>query len=168
MNREDAKRVQSLALPGALVGAAILSAYRSVPIIYDYWPVVVVGYVARFGWIGVLAMGLARRAVPEELVWQARTDGADETTVSVRIHAALCWPTLLFGACLAAALSLSELPTSYLLRVPSLGLIAHVLTDKFHRFEDGMLISLSLWLMLSAVPGVVLLGLVLRRQQLVR
>ncbi|MFH0982523.1 MAG: hypothetical protein V2A79_13440 [Planctomycetota bacterium] len=155
-------------MPGALVGVAIVSAYQTFPMVYDHWPIVVLGYVARFGWIGVLVMATARRAAPEELVWQARIDGADETSVIVRVQAALSWPTLLFGAALAAALALSELPTSTLVRVPSLGLIAHILIEKFHRFEDDMLISLSLWLVLAAVPAAVLLVTVLRRQSWVR
>ena len=156
------------ALPGALVGEAILSAYKSVPAIYDHWWIVVLGFVARFGWIGVSAMMLALHATPEELAWQARTDGAGEAGVTLRIHAVLSWPTLLFAACLVTALSLSELPTSTLVRVPTLGLIAQTLMEKFHRFEDGMLISLSLWLVMAAIPAAVLLMVVLGRVRSLR
>ncbi len=152
-------------LPGAVVGEAVLAAYRNVPVIYDHWCVVVVAFVARFGWIGVLAMIAAVRATPPELFRQARSDGASETSIALRICAALSWPTLLFGACLAAAMSLCELPTSALVRVPALGLIAHILTEKFHRFEDGMLISLSLWLVMSALPAAILLAMLLQRQE---
>jgi len=153
------------ALPGALVGEAILAAYRSVPLIYEHWLLVVLGYTARFAWIGVVAVALVSRATPEEVTHQARTDGADETAVMLRIHAALSWPTLLFAASLAAAMSLSEVATSWLVRVPSLRLIAHILMEKFHRPEGGMLSALSLWLVLSAVPAAVLLAVVLRRQR---
>ena len=156
------------ALPGALVGEAILSAYQNVPAIYNHWWIIILGFVARFGWIGVSAMMLALRAAPEELDWQARTDGADEAGVSLHIHAVLSWPTLLFGACLVAALSLSELPTSTLVRVPSLRLIAQTLMEKFHRFEDDMLISLSLCLVMATVPAAVLLAVVLRRVRSLR
>jgi ABC-type Fe3+ transport system permease subunit len=156
------------ALPGALVGEALLSAYQSVTSIYDHWPMVVLGYVARFGWIGMVVMELAERALPQELAWQARADGADDTDVTLRISAALSWPTLLFGVCLAAALALAELPTSTLVRVPTLGLIAHILIEKFHRFEEGMLISLSLWLVLAAIPAAVLPAVLLRTYRTTR
>ncbi len=156
------------AVPGALAGEAILTAYQHAPMLYNHWSLVVVGYVARFGWVGVVAMTLVVRATPEDLLWQARTDGAEETTVILRICAAMFWPTLLFGLCLVAALSLSELPASSLVQVPSLRLIAHILVEKFHRFEDGMLISLSLWLVTSTIPAALLLVIVLRRLRVAR
>jgi iron(III) transport system permease protein len=152
-------------LPGALVGEAVLAAYRAVPLVYDYWPLVVVGYVARFGWIGLLTAWLAVRGMPADCVGQARTDGADEAQIAVHVAAAHCWPTLLFGACLTAAFALVELPTSSLVRVPSVGLIAQILLEKFHRAEDGMLMALSLWLVLAAVPAALLLAVVLRRRR---
>lgn len=152
------------ALPGALVGEAVLAAYQRIPMLYENWPLVVLGYTARFAWIGVLAMWLASRAGGEDLAAQARTDGADEVGVAWRIHAAASWPILLFGACLAAAMALAELPASTLVRVPSVGLIAHVLVEKFHRFEEGMLIALSLWLAAAALPAAVLLAVIFHRQ----
>jgi hypothetical protein len=48
-------------------------------------------------------------------------------------------------------------------RVPGFSPIAQVIIEKFHRFEDGMLISLSFWLVAAALPGVVLLIVALRR-----
>lgn len=153
------------ALPGALVGEALLATYRPVHFIYDAWPIVVLGYVARFGWVGALTVWLALRSVPEECIWQARTDGADDFNVAMRVRAAASWPTLLFGGCLAAALSLAEIPTSSLVQVPSLGLISQILVEKFHKAEDGMLISLSLWLVLAALPAAALMMVALKRRR---
>ncbi|MCP4592651.1 MAG: hypothetical protein GY842_18105 [bacterium] len=150
------------ALPGALVGEAILSTYRPVTLVYDHWVMVVMGYVARFGWIGMLAMAVVERAAPDSVCGQAEADGADAAAVTLRIRAAMGWPVLVFAGCLAATLSLAELPASTLLRVPSVQLIAIILIEKFHRFEDGMLASLSLWLVLSAIPAVVFSVVALR------
>ena len=123
------------ALPGALIGEALIAAYnyRAVWWLYDYWPIVMVSYVARFGWVGRY------------------------------IHLPLSWSTLLCGVGVVAALSIAEVPTSALVRVPSFAPVAHVVFEKFHRFEDDMLISLSLWLVTAGILTEVLVWLALRR-----
>ena len=60
-------------------------------------------------------------------------------------------------------LSIAEVPTSSLLRVPGPAPIAHIIIEKFHRFEYGMLISLSLWLVFASLVAVGLLGHALSR-----
>ena len=66
---------------------------------------------------------------------------------------------LLCAAAIVMALSLGETEASALVRVPSFAPISHVLLEKFHRFEYGMLVSLSLWLVAAAiVPAGLLAG----------
>jgi len=70
---------------------------------------------------------------------------------------------LLAGVFVVAALSLSEVAISCLVRVPRIGNVAMILIDKFHVQEDAMLVSLSLWLVGAAIPGAVLAAVSARR-----
>lgn len=155
------------ALPGALIGESLVIAYNRDALwwVYDHWPIVAMSYLARFGWIGVvIALAAVRQAAPG-VVAQARVDGAPWSAIARHVHWPSSWPTLVCGACVVAALSLADVATSAMVRVPSFAPIAHVLMEKFHRFELDMLVSLSLWLVVAALPGALLAGLVLRRTQ---
>ena len=72
---------------------------------------------------------------------------------------------LLGGACLVAALSLADITAISLVRVPSVGTISLTLIEKMHRFEEGMLVALSLWLASAALPPAALMALALRRRR---
>jgi ABC-type Fe3+ transport system permease subunit len=151
-------------LPGALVGEGLVATYLNVPLIYDNWPIVMLAYLARFGWVGVLVGWLATRTARRDLVAQARTDGAGEFVVDTRVCLGPNWPTLACGVCIVAALSLADVTAITLVRIPAIGTISLILIEKMHRFEEQMLVSLSLWLVVSAVPGAVLLAIALRRR----
>jgi hypothetical protein len=60
-------------------------------------------------------------------------------------------------------LSLAEVAGSSLVQVPGIRLVSHIIIEKFHRFEDGMLVSLSLWLVGVALV-VSLMGLAALRR----
>jgi len=150
-------------VPGALVGEAVLVAYQPVDIVYDNWLLLVIGYVARFGWIGLLVAWLAGRSAGQDVVAQARTDGASETQVSLRVRYRANVVLLLAGAAVIAVLSLAEVAAASLLQVPAAQPISLILIEKFHRFEDGAVISLSLCLVGAAVPGALLTWAALRR-----
>ncbi len=153
------------AMPGALIGKSLVAAYNhgALGFVYDHWPIVALGYVSRFGWIGIITAMLVTRAWHTDLVAQAQTDGAGVMAILGRIHLPLRWPTLMCAAGIIAALSIAEVPTSSLVRVPGPAPIAHIIIEKFHRFEDGMLISLSLWLVFASLMAVGLLGHALSR-----
>ena len=153
------------ALPGALVGEAVLTTYQSVPAVYDHWLLSVIGLLARFGWIGLGVGWLAHSAAARDLIAAARTDGAAESTISWRIALLPNWATLLTGVFVVAALSLSEVAVASLVRVPSLGNIALVLTEKMHRLDDDMIAAISLCLIAAALPGAALLALAARRRR---
>ena len=151
------------AVPGALVGAAVVVAYLPAPRVYDHWVMLVIGYVARFGWIGIAAGWLAQQGVGRAQLDAARSDGAGAVTASWRVALAGNVPTLVCGALIVTAFSLSEAATTALVRVPSVNPVALILIEKFHRFEDGILVGISLLLVLAAVPGMILVGIVMRR-----
>ncbi len=155
------------ALPGALIGESLIAAYNypSMWPVYDHWPIVALCFVARFGWVGPVTALMAVRVVSPQLVAQARIDGAGPAEVFSQILLPLSLPTLLCGGAIAAALSLAEVAASSLVRVPPFTLVSQVLIEKFHRFEYGLLVSLSLWLVAAALVPAVLLAIVLKRRR---
>ncbi len=142
-------------LPGAVVGEAVVAAYnhRATAAIYDHWPVVAVAYAARFGWLGMLAAEVVARDAKRPRTEQARTDGATESRIVTSIHLPSQIPLLVSVLVVATVLSVADVAASTLVRVPSFGPIAHVIIEKFHRFEDSMMISLSLILVAAGVIG---------------
>ncbi len=153
------------ALPGALVGVSLVAAYnhRFAWWLYDHWPIMAICHVSRFGWVGFLAGALVLKNAPTDVIAQARVDGAGGPAIWRYIRLPMNWPALLCAAAIVAALSVSDAAASSLVRVPDFSPVAHVIIEKFHRFEDGMLISLSLWLVVVTWPCAGLLILALRR-----
>ena len=149
-------------LPGALAAEGVLAAYQQVRLIYCYWPLLVIGYAARYGWIGLLGAWLAHESADRDLVGQARIDGASETAVSLRVRYLPNAALLLCAVGVVAGMSLAEVAVGTLLTVPGIGPISAILLEKFHRLEDGMLMALSLWLVVGAVPAAVLVWAALR------
>ena len=156
------------ALPGALIGESLVAAYNHDALwwLYDHWPIVAICYVSRFGWIGILAAMLVSESSADDLIAQARTDGATGAAIWRYIRIPLSWPALLCTAGIVAVMAVADVAASSPVRVPGFSPIAHVIIEKFHRFEDGMLISLSLWLIAAAIPCVVLLVVALGRRNL--
>ena len=154
------------ALPGALVGEGLIAAYNHDATwwVYDDWPVLVLGYVARFGWVGMLTALFVIKHPRRQLVAQAQTDGADAGSILRHVQLSGGWPTLLGAIGVVAALALAEVATSSMVRVPRFSPVALVLIEKFHRLEYDMLVSLSVWLVAAAVPPAVLLTLAMRRR----
>lgn len=154
------------ALPGALVGVALIAAYNR-PVfasLYDHWLLVSLAYVARFGWIGVLlAVALMPRRSP--LIEQATVDGAGRFDRLIHVQIPAAFSTFVGGFCIVTALALSDVAASTMVRSPSFNPIAHVLIEKFHRFEEPMLVAISLWLVLVTLPGVVWVLLILRSRR---
>lgn len=155
------------ALPGALIGEALVAGYNHAALwwIYDHWPIIALSYVSRFGWIGVLTAVVVSENATPDVIAQAIVDGATRTSVLSRIQIPMNWPVLLCGAAVVMAMSVADVATSSLVRVPAFSPIAHVLIEKFHRFEDGMLISLSLWLVAATIPPALLLLVALARRR---
>jgi ABC-type Fe3+ transport system permease subunit len=147
------------ATPGALVGIAEVAAFdgRATRFLYESWPILTLCYLARFGWVGLLIGRVALRSTSRHMLEQSDVDGADGLAQWRFVELPLHWSTLACGVCIVTCLSLADVSASSLVRIPDFNPIAHVLIEKFHRFEDDILVSLSLVLMLSAAPGAILL-----------
>ncbi len=152
-------------IPGALVGEALIAAYSHGPLsgLYYSWPILALGHVARFAWLGVLGAALIRHRTDRGLIDQAATDGATPDAILTGVLLPLQWPMLVAIGGLVAVLAFGELPTTSMLSVPGIGSIPLIIVEKFHRFEDGMLIALSLTTVAVACVGAGLLSIAFRR-----
>ncbi len=150
--------------PGAVVGEGVLAAYQSVDVVYNYWPILVIGLAARFAWIGVLSSWVASTAVARDVVSQAAIDGAGVAAARFSVQLRSQWPVLLAGWFVVAAVSLGDVAVVDIVQVPTPRMLATILIEKFHRFETGMLVSMSLLMVACAVPGAILMTVAFRRR----
>jgi len=153
------------ACPGAIVGMAMVAGYNHEALgwVYDDWPILVLCYVARFGWIPILTAALSVQR-SRSLALGAQCDGATPAVAFLWIVAPVHRASWFACAAMVAALSAADVAASTMVRVPRFSPIAHILIEKFHRFEDGMLISLSLILVgVSVIAAAIVGGLARRR-----
>ncbi len=61
-------------------------------------------------------------------------------------------------------MALADVDVVAIVQVPSPHMVAAILIEKFHRFETGMLVALSLLMVASVAPGAILVAVILRRQ----
>lgn len=149
-------------VPGALVGQAVVAAYLPIDVIYSHWMLTVVGYVARFGWIGVLLAYVVVKQSDEATMGAAMVDGASTGFATCRVTFANHWPTMCAGVLIATAMSLAEIATTTLVRVPVFSPVSLILIEKFHRFEDDILAAICILLLVVACPGIAIFSLASR------
>ena len=154
-------------MPGAVIGQALIAAYNRPPFewLYDHWPIVAFAYTARYAWIGLLACGLAASAKKNVVAEQAQVDGAFESQLMRYILWPQHAPLLLGVSAIIIALAVGDVASSSLVRVPGYSPIALLILDKFHQFQDGMLISLSLMLVGIAAIAAGAVAYLMRRSK---
>lgn len=143
------------ALPGALLGKALVTAYNRAAFgwFYDSWLIVSAGYVARFAWLSALVALLLARDLRSPLADQAAMDGAGRWSALLHIFLPTRLGLIAALVLIVVALSLGEAATTSLVRVPTFAPVSLVIIEKFHRLEDDMLISLSLLLVAVSLPA---------------
>jgi ABC-type Fe3+ transport system permease subunit len=151
-------------LPAALLGKALAITYVRVPVIYDHWPILALVYAARFAWIGALVGWLMRAGGSDDLERAAGLDGATPGQVFWRVRVGLQWPLVLCGWLAASGFCLAELAAASQVALPQYGLLSMILIEKFHRFEEQMLVSISLTLQLLPLVALAVLMLILGRR----
>ncbi len=149
-------------LPGALIGESMLAAYQRIDVVYNHWPILVLGLVGRYAWVGCLLCWLAMRATARDQVESVRLEGATSRGEVVRSLLVHQWPTLAGGAFLVLAFALADVDVVAIVAVPSPRMMATILVEKFHRFETGMMVSIGLTMVLAIVPAVALLSMAMR------
>lgn len=136
------------ALPAALLCGGILAVYNHVVLstLIDHWPATGLAHLSRFGWVcGLIALLMSRRG-GDDLLDQAQCDGASNATAFLRVALPRHRRLLIASGAIVAALAVGDAAGTSLLRSPDFSPICLVIIEKFHRFEDAMLTSLSLCL----------------------
>lgn len=160
-------------LPGALVGEGVLAAFGVMDDIlpptalgrwYDSPLMVVAGLAARYGWIALLILHAAVVRRRGELDDQAALDGATAGQIVRRVHLPANVPALVAAGLLVAAFALADVAVATQVQVSSIRLAALLLVEAMHRFEDGLLVAISLWLLAAALPGAIVAAWAMRRE----
>jgi len=143
--------VASFLMGGQYLAIALLRLFDADPIwLGDFTPmrllletniVVVIAFVARFGWIAMLAGELTHRGVYKPLREMAAVEGAGPIATAWYVVLPQAWPSLLAAAVLVATLSLTEVPASALLTPPS---IVPMMLTWVHMQMYGPMIEASL------------------------
>jgi DNA-binding beta-propeller fold protein YncE len=115
--------------------------------VYNAMPLVVMAYVARFGWLALIAGnstwgGGGWRALRD----LAAVDGATAFQTARRIVWPLAWPILSAGAALVMILSLSEVPATVLLAPQRPQVLVPMLMTWVHLQRSDVMIEASLLL----------------------
>lgn len=135
--------------------------------VYDAFPVTVLLYLGRFGWLALVGASGTWGKGWEDLRAMASVDGAGPMRAAIHITWPVAWPMLLAGALLAGALSLTEVPATVLLQPSNPQVLTPMLMTWVHMTRYDPMIEASLLMMASVtVPwlAVVLLSAIGRQK----
>ncbi len=128
---------------------------------YNAWPVPVVAYLGRFGWLAVAGARSTWGRPWRDLRAMAAVDGAGTLATAARVVWPMAWPTLAAGAVLVGALSLTEVPATVLLFPQNPQVLTPTLMTWVHMARFDPMIEASLLMMMAVlVPAVVAVALV--------
>lgn len=143
---------------GQLVAIAMIRLYNRpwLDWIYNQWPMVVLGELALFGWLALVAGRLTWTSPWRALREISSVDGANAWTTCRHIIWPLAWPICGAAAVLVGILSLGEVPAMVLLaplRPPTIvpWLVQWVHMQRSDEMIEGSLLLLGLVMTLSAV-----------------
>lgn len=153
---------------GQLLAIGLIRIYNR-PVLfwaYDAWPLPMMAYIGRFGWLAVMAGRSAWSPPWRDLRDSAQVDGANTLQTALHIIWPLAWPTLLAGGLIVAALSLTEVPATVLLFPQHPQVLTPMLMTWLHMDRYDSMIEASLLMMLTviapAVAAVILVGIGLK------
>jgi ABC-type Fe3+ transport system permease subunit len=133
---------------------------------YNAWPVPVIAYAGRFGWLAMAAGRSTWTASWKELRDMASLDGAGTFRTACSVIWPLAWPILIAGALLVGALSLTEVPATVILFPMNPPVLTPRLMTWLHQRRSDDMIDASLLMMmmvlLPAIVGILLAGLGIR------
>jgi ABC-type Fe3+ transport system permease subunit len=129
---------------------------------YNAWPVPVIAYAGRFGWLAMAAGRSTWTPSWKELRDMASLDGAGTFRTALSVVWPLAWPILIAGALLVGALSLTEVPATVILFPMNPPVLTPRLMTWLHQRRSDDMINASLLMMmmvlLPAFAGVLLAG----------
>jgi ABC-type Fe3+ transport system permease subunit/DNA-binding beta-propeller fold protein YncE len=152
----------SFLIGGQLVAIAMIRLYNRPWLgwVYNAMPLVVMAYVARFGWVALVAGnatwgGAGWRALRD----MAAVDGATAFQAARKIVWPLAWPILGAGAAFVMILSLSEVPATVLLAPQRPQVLVPMLMTWVHLQRSDVMIEASL--LLGLMVAVLAIGAML-------
>jgi DNA-binding beta-propeller fold protein YncE/ABC-type Fe3+ transport system permease subunit len=157
--------VASFLIGGQLLAIALIRIYNHRVLdvdrwMYNAWPVPVLAYVGRFGWLAVAGARGTWSRPWRELRDMASLDGAGTLATAAGIVWPLAWPTLAAGALLVGALSLTEVPATVLLFPQHPQVLTPTLMTWVHMARFDSMIEASLLMMLTVlIPAAAALAL---------
>ncbi len=158
-------------LGGQLLAIALIRLYNRPGLgwLYDAPPVVVMAYIARFGWLALLAAAATRTRPWRQVRELAAVDGATDGRAALHVVWPLAWPTLAAGALLVGILSLTEVPATVLISPLSPRPLVPLLMTWVHMLRyDDMLEGALLLMGMSGLGAGMAVGLVVSGKRLWR
>lgn len=158
----------SFLLGGQLLAIADIRIYNRPGLVwaYDNFPVPVLAYVGRFGWLALGAAWATYSRPWRELRDMASVDGAGPFRTALGVVWPLAWPTLLAGALLVGALSMTEVPATVLIFPQNPQVLTPQLMTWVHMAHFDPMIEASLLMMsivlFPALAAVALIGVGLK------
>jgi ABC-type Fe3+ transport system permease subunit len=120
----------------------------------DAWPLPVIVYFGRFGWLAMTASRATWTPAWKEVRDMASLDGAGRFQTAVQVVWPLAWPILIAGALLVGALSLTEVPATVLLQPSNPQVLTPTLMTWLHQQRSDDMIKASLLMMITVLlPG---------------
>lgn len=128
---------------------------------YDSFPVPVMAYIGRFGWLALAASRGTWSRPWRELRDMASIDGASAFRTARSVVWPLAWPTLIAGGLLVGALSMTEVPATVLIfpEHPQV-LTPHLMTWVHMAHYDSMIEASLLMMAVVLIPALAAVGLV--------
>ena len=119
--------------------------------IYNNPPMMIIAFIARFGWIA-LAAGLLTWTRPwQEVRALAAIDGAGDLLTARRVIWPMAWPLCAAAAQVVMVLSLREVPMTTLLAPQRPPMFVPMLMTWVHKLRDDDMIEGSLLLMITVL-----------------
>ncbi len=141
---------------GQLLAIALIRIYNHPWLDWAYgaFPVPVIAYVGRFGWLALAGARGAWGRGWRELREMASLDGAGAFRTAVSVVWPLAWPTLVAGALLVGALSMTEVPATVLLFPNRPQVLTPTLMTWLHQARSDSMIEASLLMMIGVLVPV--------------
>lgn len=147
---------------GQLLAIALIRVFNQpvISALYDGPVLPIAAYTARFGFLPLAAAASLWTRPWQELREMASLDGAGPVRTAANVVWPLAWPTLVAGAVLAGALSLSEVPATVLLTPQHPRVLTNLIQTWVHTVRYDPMIEASL-LLITLITLPVLLAVVL-------
>jgi ABC-type Fe3+ transport system permease subunit len=142
---------------GQILAIADIRIYNRPGLIWAYnaFPVPVIAYVGRFGWLAMAASRGTWTRPWRELRDVAAVDGASRWQSALHVVWPLAWPMLLAGGLLVGALSMTEVPATVLLFPQNPQVLTPTLMTWVHMVRYDPMIEASLVMMAAVlVPAI--------------